>query len=152
MEKLQFKIKINASPEKVYSTMLGLNNKNTYEYWTAAFNPTSTFEGSWLKGSKICFVGTDENGKRGGMVSEVLDNNPFQFVSIRHNGFIDGENEITTGELVEKWAGGLENYSFEENQGITTVTVDIDVISEYLDYFNEHYPIALGKLKEIAEK
>lgn len=152
MEKLQFKIKINASPDKVYSTMLGLNNKSTYEYWTAAFNPTSTYEGSWIKGSKICFVGTDENGKRGGMVSEVVENKSSEFVSIRHNGFIDGENEITTGELVEKWAGGLENYSFEENQGITTVTVDIDVISEYLDYFNEHYPIALEKLKEIAEQ
>lgn len=152
MEKLQFNIQINTSAEKIYRLMLGLDSKSSYEFWVSVFNPTSTYEGSWNKGSKICFIGTDENGKRRGMVSEVLENIPTEFVSIRHNGFIDGKDEITTGELVEKWAGGLENYRFVEIQGITTVTVDIDVISEYVDYFNQHYPIALGKLKEIAEQ
>jgi uncharacterized protein YerC len=59
---------------------------------------------------------------------------------------------VTTGEQVEKWAGGHENYSFEEKDGITTITVDIDTIDEYLDYFNDTYPVALDKLKEFAEK
>lgn len=152
MKKLQFKTTINAPAEKVYETMLGLKDKSTYEHWTSAFNPTSTFEGSWTKGSKIYFLGTDENGKKGGMVSEVAENKPAEFVSIRHYGFLNGDTEITTGEEVEKWAGGLENYSFDENQGITTVKVDIDVIEEYLDYFNNTYPKALEKLKAIAEK
>jgi len=152
MEKLKFKIKINATAEKVYKTMLGLDNKSTYQYWTSAFNPTSTYEGSWKKGSKIYFVGTDENGKKGGMVSEIAENKPAEFVSIRHYGILDGENEITSGEIVEKWAGGFENYSYEENDGITTVTVDVDVVTEYLDYFKNTYPGALEKLKEIAEK
>ena len=56
MQKLQFKKEINASAQKVYETMLGLKNKATYEYWTAAFNPTSSYEGSWDTGSKILFV------------------------------------------------------------------------------------------------
>lgn len=152
MKKLQFKTTINAPAEKVYEAMLGLKDKSTYEHWTSAFNPTSTFEGSWNKGSKIYFLGTDENGKKGGMVSEVAENKPAEFVSIRHYGFLNGDTEITSGEEVEKWAGGLENYSFEENQGITTVKVDIDVIDEYLDYFNNTYPKGLEKLKEIVEK
>lgn len=152
MKKLQFKTTINAPAEKVYEAMLGLTDKSTYEHWTSAFNPTSTFEGSWNKGSKIYFLGTDENGKKGGMVSEVAENKPAEFVSIRHYGFLNGDTEITSGEEVEKWAGGLENYSFEENQGITTVKVDIDVIDEYLDYFNNTYPKGLEKLKEIVEK
>ncbi|MFN8284025.1 MAG: SRPBCC domain-containing protein [Chitinophagales bacterium] len=152
MQKLQFKKEINAPAQKVYETMLGLKDKATYEYWTAAFNPTSTYEGSWDKGSKILFTGTDENGKKGGMVSEIAANQPANFVSIRHYGFLDGDTEITTGEQVEKWAGGHENYTYQENNGVTTVTVDIDVIDEYLDYFNSHYPKALDKLKEIAEQ
>jgi hypothetical protein len=152
MEKLQFNITINAPAEKVYSCMLGLDDKSTYEYWTAAFNPTSTFEGSWKKGSKIYFIGTDEHGKKGGMISEIAENKKAEFVSIRHYGFLDGENEITSGEMVEKWAGGLENYSFSKSEGQTIVTVDIDVIDEYLDYFKSTYPNALLKLKEIAEK
>jgi hypothetical protein len=132
--------------------MLGLKDKSTYEYWTATFNPTSTYEGNWNKGSKILFVGVDENGKKGGMVSEIVEHKPANFISIRHYGILDGETEITSGEQVEKWAGGHENYSFQENNGITTVTVEIDVIDEYKDYFFDTYQKALDKLKEIAEQ
>lgn len=152
MKRLQFKTEIHASAQKVYETMLGLNDKSTYEHWTSAFNPTSTFEGSWEKGSKIHFVGLDENGNKGGMVSEIVEHQPAQFVSIRHLGFLAGDIEVTTGELVEKWAGGHENYSYQENNGITTVTVDLDTIEEYLDYFTNIYPTALDKLKEISER
>lgn len=152
MKTIRFKKEIKATVQKVYETMLGLQNKNTYQHWTAAFNPTSTWEGSWEKGSKIRFVGTDENGKKAGMVSKIEENQPARFVSIRHYGFLDGDMEITTGEQVEKWAGGHENYSFEENNGITTVTVDMDTIDEYMDYFNNTYPSALDRLKEISER
>ncbi|MEZ4852379.1 MAG: SRPBCC domain-containing protein [Bacteroidia bacterium] len=152
MKKIQFKKDIHASAEKVYNTMLGISNIETYEQWTAEFNPTSTYEGSWEKGSKMYFVGTDENGKRGGMISEIADNIPFQFVSIRHYGMLDGENEITEGPEVEKWAGGLENYSFHENNGVTTVTIELDITEDYLDYFDTTWPNALNKLKELAEK
>lgn len=132
--------------------MLGLVNIKTYEQWTAEFNPTSSYEGSWEKGTKIYFVGTDENGKKGGMVSEIADNIPFLFVSIRHYGILDGENEITEGPEVEKWAGGLENYSFHENNGVTTVTVESDVTEDYLDYFDTTWPNALKKLKALSEE
>jgi len=152
MKRVQYKKDIKASAKKVYETMLGLSNIETYQQWTAEFDPSSTYEGSWEKGSKIYFVGIDENGKRGGMVSEIADNIPSQFVSIRHYGILDGENEITEGPQVEKWAGGLENYSFQENNAITTVTVDIDVVEDYLDFFNTAWPKALDKLKEIVEK
>jgi hypothetical protein len=152
MKKLEFKEKIQASAQKVYETMLGLKDKSTYEYWTATFNPTSTYEGSWEKGSKILFVGVDGNGKRGGMVSLVEENVPGRFVSAKHYGFLDGDQEITTGEMVEKWAGGHENYRFEEENGVTTVTVEIDMVDDHVDYFQNTYPKALEKLKEISEK
>jgi hypothetical protein len=152
MKTLQFQKDINASSQKVYETMLGLQNKSTYEYWVATFNPTSTYEGSWDKGSKILFVGVDENGKRGGMVSEIEEHQPAQFISIRHVGFVEGDTEITTGEQVEQWAGGHENYTYQENNGITTVTVQMDTIEAYEEYFNTHYPMALDKLKEISEQ
>jgi uncharacterized protein YndB with AHSA1/START domain len=111
MEKLQFTTRINAPAEKVYRAMLGLDDVSTYKHWTFAFNPTSSFEGSWDKGSKIYFVGTDAEGKRGGMVSQIVEHIPSQFVSIRHYGFLDGDTEVTTGEMVEKWAGGHENFN-----------------------------------------
>lgn len=151
MKKLQYTINIEASADKVYNTMLGLDDKATYEAWTAEFNPTSTFEGNWEKGSKMYFIGTGEDGQKGGMVSEVAENIPNKFVSIRHYGILKGDTEITTGEEIEKWAGGLENYTFEENNGITTVIVEVDITEDYVDYFNETYPKALSKLKSMLE-
>jgi hypothetical protein len=152
MERLQFKVNINAPTNKVYDTMLGITNKSTYEQWTAFFNPTSTYEGFWTKGSKILFVGTDDEGEKGGMVSEIIDNIPNKFISIRHYGLVKGDLEITEGPEVEKWVNGIENYTFVENNGTTMVTVDIDTTEDFLDYMNKTYPKALDKLKEVCEK
>lgn len=151
MKRIQFKVNINAPADKVYSIMLGINNKSTYEQWTALFNPTSTYEGNWNKGSKIQFIGIDEHGEKGGIVSEIADNIPNRFVSIRHYGLVKSNVEITEGPDVEKWANGFENYTFEENNGTTTVTVDLDTTEDFVDYMNQKYPIALAKLKEICE-
>lgn len=152
MKKLQFKVTIKAPVSRIYDLMLGISNKSTYEQWTALFNPTSTYEGSWEKGTKILFIGVDENGEKGGMVSRIVDNIPNRFVSIQHYGLYKADKEITEGPDVEKWANGYENYSFEENNGSTTLTVDLDVNDDFLDYMNETYPNALDKLKELCEK
>lgn len=152
MKKLQFKQDIQASASSVYASMLGLNDKSTYEQWTALFNPTSTYEGSWDKGSKILFIGVDENGEKGGMVSWVAENIPNQHVSLQHKGMLKGETEITEGPEVEQWANGFENYTFQENNGTTTVIVDLDTVDDFASYFEETYPKALGKLKEVCEQ
>ncbi len=152
MKNLQFKVSINAPKNKVYDTMLGISSKSTYEQWTALFNPTSTYEGSWNKGSKILFLGTDEKGEKGGMVSEISDNILNEFVSIRHYGLVKAGVEITEGPEVEKWANGFENYTFSENNGATEVTVDLDMTEDFLSYMIETYHKALDKLKEICEK
>ncbi|WP_026704468.1 hypothetical protein [Flavobacterium soli] len=158
MKKLQFKVSINAPVTKVYDFMLGMSSKSTYEQWTSLFNPTSTFEGSWDKGSKMLFVGVDEKGEKGGMVSKIAVNIPNQFVSIQHYGLLKEGKEITEGPEVEKWANGFENYTFEESATAdgkpttTTVIVDLDTTEDFVNYMNENYPKALDKLKEICEK
>ena len=161
MKKLQFKVSINAPVTRVYDLMLGITSRSTYQQWTSLFNPTSTYEGSWDKGNKILFVGVDEKGERGGMVSRIAENIPNRFVSIQHYGVLKADKEITEGPEVEKWANGFENYTFEENKarpddpvgrGVTTVTVDLDITEDLLDYMNETYPKALDKLKELCEK
>ena len=152
MKKLQFTISINAPVSKVYDFMLGIKNKSTYEQWTSLFFPTSSYEGSWDKGNKILFIGVNEKGEKGGMVSRIVENIPNKFVSIQHYGVLQADKEITEGPEVEKWANAFENYTFEENNGTTTATVDVDTIEDYLDYMNETYPKALAKLKELCEQ
>lgn len=157
MKKLQFTVSINAPVTKIYDFMLGIKSKSTYEQWTSLFNPTSTYEGSWNKGNKILFIGVDEKGEKGGMVSKIAENIPNRFVSIQHYGLFKAGKEITEGPEVEKWANGFENYTFKENNGPdsdrgTTVTVDLDTTEDFLDYMNQTYPKALAKLKELCEK
>ena len=151
MQKLHYKIGINATAEAVFDAILGLSNKETYTHWTSEFGSGSTYEGSWKEGTKIYFLATDKEGNREGMVSEIAALEPSKFVSIRHYGIFKGEEEITEGPKVEAWAGGLENYSFSEKDGITTVFIEIDVTEEHKNYFDETWPKALIKLKEIVE-
>ncbi len=157
MQKLQFKVSILAPVTKVHDFMLGIHEKANYEQWTSLFNPTSTYEGSWEKGSKIRFVGVDEKGEKGGIVSKIADHIPHRFVSIQHYGLLQAGMEITEGPEVEKWANGFENYTFAEINGpdghqVTSVTVDLDTTEDFVDYLNDHYPKALAKLKELCEK
>lgn len=151
MNKIQYTVTVEAPVHKVYDIMLGITQKSTYEQWTALFNPTSTYEGDWVDGSKMLFIGTDEKGEKGGMVSEIAKIIPNKFVSIRHYGLVKSGIEITEGPEVEKWANGFENYTFDENGRNTIITVDLDTTADFVDYMNETYPKALNKLKEICE-
>ena len=151
MKKLHFSIKIDAPKQEVWHTML---DDKTYREWTAAFNPGSYYKGDWNKGSKILFLGPDPaTGKgEGGMVSEIAENRPYEFISIKHLGLINNGIEDTTSDEAKKWAPAFENYTFKEENGMTEVVVDIDVNEEEGDMFNGMWPKALEKLKELAER
>ncbi|KGE15559.1 SRPBCC family protein [Sphingobacterium deserti] len=149
MKKSTFSIDIYASANKVFRTML---ERDTYRQWTEAFDPSSDYSGGWNKGDKIYFLGPAENGKRQGMIAEIHEHIPDKFISIRHYGILDGDEEITSGPKVDPWAGAFENYTFEEHDGLTTVTVDVDAPESDASYFNEAWPRALEKLKSICEK
>lgn len=150
MQKLNYSIDINAPKEKVWDTMI---SDATYREWTAPFNKGgSYFEGSWDKGSKMLFIGSDEQGKLGGMVAMIEENKPYEFISIKHVGVLkDGAEDLTSYET-KKWAGAHENYTFKEENGVTSLIIDTDTVEEFKEYFNETWPKALQKLKELAEK
>lgn len=126
----------------------------TYREWTTAFNPGSYYKGSWDKGSKIVFLGPDpENPEtEGGMVSRIAENKPYEFISIEHVGIIKDGVEDTTSDEAKKWTPAFENYTFKATDGQTEVLVDMDTSEEYADVFQEMWPNALQKLKELAEK
>lgn len=145
---IHFQTIIKAPVETVYNTML---DQKTYREWTAVFNPSSRYEGSWEKGAKLLFVGEDKDGKSGGMVSRIKENIPNRFVSIEHIGIVKEGQEITSGPEVEAWAGSLENYTFTKEDGQTLVSVDADTNKEFHAYFFETWPKALAKLKAICE-
>lgn len=153
MQKLHETIFIQAPKEKVWDTML---EKETYGKWTQPFSPDpsseSRWEGSWEKGSKILFIGTDQDGSEMGMVSYIAENRPYEFMSIKHTGIYKDGVEDTESEEAKSWAPAYENYTLTSKDGGTELSIDMDIMEEYLPMFKEIWPKALQKLKELSEK
>lgn len=146
MEKLHFTVQIDAPVHTVWATML---DDATYREWTSAFNAGSHFVGSWDLGSEIRFQGPEEDGSVSGMIGKVIENRPDELVTVEYFGDISHGVE-RTGDGAQ-FFGAHESYSFTESGGVTTVTVDVDTEEEYASMFNELWPAALAKLKELTE-
>jgi len=148
LQQLHAQIMINAPVEKVYQTML---DEQQYQDWTVAFNASSHFIGTWEKGSKMIFLGIDDQGNKIGVVSRIKEHVPNQYLSIEHIGVYKEDQEVTTGPDVEGWAGSLENYTFSKVGDQTLVQVDMDANDDFKMYFEETWPKALNRLKVICE-
>ena len=144
MEKLNFQISINASRNKIWDVLW---NDETYRKWTAVFSPGSYAVTDWQEGSKTLFLSSDGSG----MVSTIAKNIPFEFLSIKHLGFVKNGIEDTESEEVKKWAGALENYTLKEAGESVLLEVSMDMNDEYKDYFLKVFPQALQLVKDIAE-
>jgi hypothetical protein len=116
--------------------------------WTAVFAEGSRAETDWQEGSKTLFV----DGNNNGMVSTIVRNVPNEFLSIKHLGEIkDGVEDLDSGK-VKEWAGALENYTLKVTEGKTELIVEMDMNDEFKEYFQNTWPKALEKVKELAEK
>ena len=147
-EMMHFEITIDNTPENIFRIML---DSATYSEWTTAFNPTSRFEGSWEKGEKILFLGTDADGKTGGMECRIRENIPGKFISIESlREIIDGK-EVTGDEKANPWHGALENYILKPVGSKTQLSVYTDIPAEMKSYITDAWPKALEKLKSLCE-
>lgn len=149
METLYFDLVIDAPPAEVSEIMLG---EETFKEWTAAFQPTSRYEGNWEEGSKMLFLAENEDGKTGGMFSRVREHIPHKYISVEHLGMVKDGKEISSGPEVDSWAGAMENYSFEEMDGKTVLKVSMDCDAAWKEYFQKTWPKALANLREICER
>lgn len=148
-DSMHFEIEIDAPVSKVFELMLG---DKSYRDWTSAFSPGSYFKGDWTKGSKILFLGPGPDGKEGGMVSRIAEHVRDKYISIEHLCLYSDGQEITSGPIAESFMGATENYSFVDKQGKTLVKVDMETGGEYKEMFEEMWPKALQRLKEICEQ
>lgn len=145
MKKLEFKTTIDASPEKVWDTMLNLE---TYKEWTNVSWPGSRFEGNWKQGENLRFLGAGE----GGTLANVTDFKPHEFVSAKHIAVINRDgSEDRDSDMAKGWIGTTESYTLKERNGKTELTVDMNVKSGWEKMFSDGWPNALAKLKEICE-
>lgn len=149
MEKLHQEIFIKAPREKVWDVML---SDKTYREWTKAFHEGSYFKGRWEKGSKMLFIGPDDQGGEMGMVSRIAQSKKPEFVSIEHLGIYKNGVEDTTSPEAKKWSPAFENYTFKEKDGGTELHVDMDIDKENREMFESMWKEAFKLLKALAEK
>lgn len=146
MQTLTFSTTINAPVAHVWNCML---DKPTYEEWTKVFDASSSYEGSWEQGASIKFWSSTGEG----MIAEIAESRPNEFVSIRHLWMIMLNKDTGELETTMNPEEAYENYSFSEENGQTTVTATMTGLpEEYVPMMNDMRPKALAALKEICER
>ena len=145
LKRMQFQATINAPVAAVWDFMLG---EDSYPRWTSVFTEGSYYEGSWSKGSRIKFLAPDGDG----MIAEIAEHKPHEFVSIRHLGYIFKGVEDTESDAIRAWAPAFENYSFSSVPEGTRIVVDQDVTDEFEQYMRDTWLKALGLLKQLCEE
>ena len=144
MEKKQFKVLIDASPEAVWKTLW---DDQSYRQWTSVFYEGTHAVTDWKEGSKVLFLSPQGEG----MVAYIEKKDPNRFMSFRHVGTVKNGVEDLDSEETKKWAGAHENYTLNKVGDKTELVVDMDVSDEFLSYFEETFPKALQKVKELSE-
>jgi len=145
MTKEKYSISINASREKVWQVLF---NEETYTQWTVPFTPGSVAITDWQEGSSARFV----DGTGDGMISRIEKRVDNEYLSIEHIGMIQKGESITSGPQVAPWKGSHENYILSSSGSQTLLEVEMDTTPEMLQYFQDKWPKALQKVKELAEQ
>ncbi len=146
MKRLEYKIEISAPAKKVWNKML---QPDSYKEWAQASWPDSCYEGSWEKGEKIRFISPGQ----GGTMAIIIENKPYETLLAEHVAAINADgSEDYDSETARSWIGTKEGYNFTERDGKTILNVQIDTRPEWEQMFNDGWPNALQKLKEICER
>lgn len=144
IKKLTFDIEINASAAHIWNIMW---DKNGYTEWTTPFCEGSYFTGEVGLGNRIHFLAP--NGE--GMFSDVFYIKPNKIVMFKHIGIVKDGKELPMDAETEKWTGCFETYKFNEVDGKTALTAEVDCVPDHIDFMNKVFPLALQELKKLSE-
>ena len=146
MKHLEFRTQIAADKKTVWDTML---QPETYKEWVNVSWPGSTYEGRWAKGENVRFISPGQ----GGTMAQLIEQKPYDNILAKHIAVINADgSEDRTSEIARGWIGTTEQYTFKEHDGSTDLIVEIETTPEWEAMFNDGWPNALAKLKEICER
>jgi len=145
MKKLEFKIDIAASKQKVWDTMFA---PETYREWVNVSWPGAHYKGKWKQGENVKFLSPGE----GGTLVKLVEHKPHEHVLAKHIAVINKDGtEDRDSDTAKGWIGTTESYTFTKHNGNTEVKVEIKTSDEWEKMFKDGWPDALVKLKEICE-
>jgi uncharacterized protein YndB with AHSA1/START domain len=147
-KQLHYTITIDAPRQRVWKTML---EPESYQQWVNVSWPGSRYVGEWKKDASIRFLGGGDS--QGGTLATLDELKPNERVSARHVAVINADGtEDRDSEMAQGWIGSTESYTFAEQGGKTRLDVDIATAPQWESMFNDGWPAALDKLKELCER
>lgn len=132
------RVQINAPAQKVWQVMW---DKNHYKTWAAAFTPGSHYVGDLKTGGHIQFLDPNQNG----MESRVDSINENKEITFLH------QNELMAGKEGRSLGNMSESYTLDEQDGITTLNVKVEMPEEYCTEMEVATKKAFQLLKELVE-
>ena len=143
MQKLQFTIKIKAPKEQVWNTLW---NDKTLRDWANIIDKGMYMTGDLKEGNEVQFISSVSGYGVTSLVEKLVLNELVSFKQI-----VDTKDSGKQ-EREEEWAGSAEKYELEEKNGMTNLTVKIDVPHGLEDIFKDRFPKALERVKVLTEK
>jgi len=145
MKRLEFKTQIGASKKKVWDTML---HPEKYKQWVNVSWPGSYYEGTWAKGENLKFISPGQ----GGTLANLVEQKPYEDILAKQVAVINADgSEDRDSDVAKGWIGTTERYTFKEKNGKTELTVEINTPPAWAVMFEDGWPAALAKLKELCE-
>jgi len=141
INRLQFSINIEAEISKIWKTLW---DDSSYRDWASVF-----FEGSyaitdnWKEGSKVLFLSPEQDG----IYSIIEKHIPNKVIRFKHIGSVVKGKEQAIDDESKKWSGATEVYTLTEGKDYNTLSVEIDVLDEHLEFMRTTFPKALDKIK-----
>lgn len=141
-------IQIQASPEKIWTTLIG---PESYKVWASPFAAGNYFEGEMKYDSKIHFM-SGEAGNNSGLVSLIRVFIPNFQISFEHLGYIkDGVEDLNYPEF-QTWKGLRETYTLNPKGDITELNIFQDLTKKEAAFFDTKWDQALSQIKKLSEE
>ncbi len=118
----------------------------TFRDWASIVDEGTYMVGEIKEGNEVQFISSVSGY---GVTSLIEKLTPNKFVSFRQ---IADTKDSGEREREKEWTGGTESYSLAENDGITTLTISIEVPPGQEETFKVRFPKALERVKILAEK
>ncbi|MGB1031913.1 MAG: hypothetical protein ACPGWM_04830 [Flavobacteriales bacterium] len=138
---LHFSININSTPKAIWNALW---NDQLYRKWASVF-----FEGSymrcdeWKAGHTVFFLGPDQSG----IYSTIEAYVPNKTIRFKHIGKVKKGEKLAVDKETKLWSGSNEAYTILEGSEHHTLSVEIDVMDEHLEFMKGKFPEALGVIK-----
>jgi hypothetical protein len=143
MNEMRFSIKIDATKKRVWDTLW---QDETFREWASIIDPEIYMIGSLKQGGEVQFISAANGYGVTSLVEKLVIG---EVLILRHRADTQKDGKQ---KRENEWSGGAESYSLAEKDSSTTLTVVFDVPSNQEKYFKVNYPLALERVKVLAER